>query len=108
MGKFEIKTDKAGKFMFNLKAGNHQVILTSEGYNTKSACENGIESVKKNSRDDKMFVRKTAKDGSPYFNLKSGNGQVVGTSEMYSSKSAMEKGIASVKTNAPKAKTVEI
>ena len=101
MGKFEIKTDKSGQFRFNLKAGNGQVILSSEGYTTKAACENGIESVRKNSQDDARFERKTAKDGSPYFNLKATNGQVIGSSEMYSGTSAMENGIASVKKNAP-------
>ncbi len=50
-----------------------------------------------------MFDRKKAKDGSPYFSLKSTNGQVIGSSEMYSSTSAMSKGIASIKKNAPKA-----
>ncbi|MEP3209264.1 MAG: YegP family protein [Maribacter sp.] len=103
MGKFEIKKDKSGQFRFNLKAGNHQVILSSEAYKTRASCDNGIESVRKNSKNDKMFERKTAKDGSPYFNLKSTNGQVIGSSEMYSSKSSMENGIASVVKNAPKA-----
>lgn len=101
MGKFEIKTDKSGQFRFNLKAGNGQIILSSESYSSKAACENGIESVKKNSQDDSKFERKTAKDGSPYFNLKASNGQVIGASEMYSSTAAMENGIASVKKNAP-------
>ena len=103
MGKFEIKTTNSGKTMFNLKAGNGQVILTSEQYNSKSACENGIESVRTNSQNDDRFDRKTAKDGSPYFNLKASNGQVIGKSEMYTSTSAMENGIASVKKNAPDA-----
>ena len=103
MGKFEIKTTSSGKTMFNLKAGNGQVILTSEQYNSKSACENGIESVRTNSQNDDRFDRKTAKDGSPYFNLKASNGQVIGKSEMYTSTSAMENGIASVKKNAPDA-----
>ncbi|MDG1571926.1 YegP family protein [Robiginitalea sp. M366] len=103
MGKFEIKTDNSGKFRFNLKAGNGQVILSSQGYSTKSACENGIESVRKNSQNDNMFERKTASNGSPFFNLKASNGQVIGSSEMYSSTSAMENGIASVKKNAPDA-----
>ncbi len=107
MGKFEIKKDKAGKFRFNLKASNGQVILSSEAYNTKDACDNGIESVKRNSQNDGMFNRKEAKDGSPYFNLKASNGQVIGSSEMYSSNSAMENGIASVKKNAPKASIVD-
>ena len=108
MGKFEIKKDKAGKFRFSLKAGNGQVILTSQGYASKSGCENGIESVRKNSKKDSMFDRCTAKNGAPYFCLKSTNGQVIGNSEMYSSNSAMENGIASVKKNAPKAKVADI
>ncbi len=103
MGKFEITTDNSGKFRFNLKAGNGQTILSSQGYASKSGCSNGIESVRKNSQDDARFERKTAKDGSPFFSLKAGNGEIIGSSEMYSSASAMENGIASVKKNAPEA-----
>ncbi len=106
MGKFVIKKDKSDQFRFNLKAGNGQIILSSEAYTTKTACNNGIESVRTNSQDDNRFDRLEAKNGSPYFNLKAGNGQIIGTSEMYSSKDAMETGIASVKNNAPDA-TVE-
>ncbi len=101
MGKFEIKTGSSGKTMFNLKAGNGQVILTSQSYESKDGCKNGIESVKKNSQDDARFDRKVAKDGSPFFTLTSTNGQIIGKSEMYSSNDAMENGIASVKKNAP-------
>ncbi|MDY7396308.1 YegP family protein [Aureibaculum sp. 2210JD6-5] len=103
MAKFEIYNDKRGEFRFRLKAGNGQNILASEGYKAKSGCTNGIESVRNNSQDDKNYERLTSKSGSPYFNLKASNGQVIGNSEMYSSASAMENGIASVKTNAPKA-----
>lgn len=106
MGKFEIKKDKSGQFRFNLKASNGQIILGSEAYTTKAACDNGIASVRKNSQEDGRYERNTAKDGSPYFNLKASNGQVIGKSEMYSSSAAMENGIASVKKNAPEA-TVE-
>jgi uncharacterized protein len=103
-GKFDLKISPSGKPMFNLKASNGQIILTSELYETKKAAENGIASVKKNAPDDKRYERKEAKNGEPYFVLKSGNGQVIGKSEMYSSKAAMENGIASVKKNAPDAK----
>ncbi|SMG45214.1 YegP family protein [Arenibacter troitsensis] len=103
MGKFEIKKDKSGQFRFNLKASNGQIILGSEAYTTKAACDNGIASVRKNSQEDARYERNTAKDGSPYFNLKASNGQVIGKSEMYSSTAAMENGIASVKKNAPEA-----
>jgi uncharacterized protein YegP (UPF0339 family) len=46
--KFEMYQDKAGEFRFRLKARNGEIIATSEGYTTKAACENGIESVRKN------------------------------------------------------------
>jgi uncharacterized protein len=100
MAKFEITKDKSGQFRFNLKAGNGQTILSSEAYKTRAACDNGIESVKKNAASEGLFEKKTARDGSPYFNLKATNGQVIGASEMYNSASAMENGIASVKKNA--------
>ena len=106
MGKFVIKNRKNGDFQFDLKAGNGQVILTSQGYKSKTTCLNGIESVRKNSQVDARFERKEAKDGSPYFNLKATNGQIIGSSEMYSSVAAMENGIASVVKNAPDA-TIE-
>jgi uncharacterized protein YegP (UPF0339 family) len=50
-GKFELFTDKGGKFRFNLKASNGQVIASSEAYESKSAALNGIESVRKNAPD---------------------------------------------------------
>ena len=82
MGKFVISTRKIGEFQFNLKATNGQVILTSEGYSTKAACENGIEAVMINATDDGRYDRKTSSNGKDYFNLKAGNGQIIGTSEM--------------------------
>ncbi len=108
MAKFEIYNDKRGEFRFRLKASNGQNILASEGYKAKSGCTNGIESVKKNSSDDGNYERLTSKGGSPYFNLKASNGQVIGTSEMYSSTSGMENGIASVKKNAPNAEVDDL
>lgn len=106
MGKFVITTRKNGEFQFNLKAGNGQTILASEGYTTKTACLNGIESVKKNAPEDSRYDRLEAKNGKPYFNLKAGNGQIIGTSEMYESVVSRENGIESVKKNAPEA-TIE-
>ena len=102
MGKFEIKKDKAGEFRFNLKAGNGQIILSSEGYKAKPSCMNGIESVRKNSQVEDRFERKQSTTGHK-FNLKSSNGQIVGTSEVYTTSAAMENGISSVQKNAPTA-----
>ncbi len=103
MGKFEITKRKNGEFQFNLKAGNGQTILSSEGYSSKSACENGIESVRKNAQQDARFERLISSNNKPYFNLRAANGQVIGNSELYDSTSGMENGIASVLKNAPNA-----
>ncbi|AQX06769.1 YegP family protein [Elizabethkingia meningoseptica] len=108
MGKFEISKRKNGEYQFNLKAGNGQVILTSEGYSTKANCENGVASVKKNSQDDSKFDSKTSSNGKYYFNLKATNGQIIGTSEMYESSSGRDNGIESVKSNAPGASIDDI
>jgi uncharacterized protein YegP (UPF0339 family) len=80
-----------------LKAPNHQVILSSENYATKDAALNGISSARTNSPSDARYQRLTASNNSPYFNLLAANSQVIGTSEMYSSKQMMEVGIAAVK-----------
>lgn len=102
--KFELKQAKDGQFMFNLKAANGQVILTSELYKQKASAENGIESVRKNANREGAFETRTNSKGEPYFILKATNGQEIGRSEYYSGNSAMENGIASVITNAPDAK----
>ena len=102
-GKFEIKTGKSGKYSFNLKASNGQVILSSESYDSRKGAEGGIASVKKNAENDARFERKTAKNGSAFFVLKAANGEPIGKSEMYKTKRSMESGIVSVGKNAPDA-----
>lgn len=107
-GKFEIYKDKAGEFRFRLKASNGQNILASEGYKDKSACENGIASVRKNAPDDARFERKETQSGKFMFNLKAGNNQVVGSSEIYESTASRDNGIESVKKNAPAADVTDL
>ncbi len=106
MGKFIIKKTATG-FKFDLKAGNGEPILASEVYTTKPACENGIESVKKNSAIETRFEKKTSTSGQFYFNLKASNGQVIGTSEMYNTAVSMENGIKSVMKNGPDSPVVD-
>lgn len=103
MGKFVVLKRGNGEFQFNLVAGNGQIILTSEGYTTKAACMNGIESVKKNAQDASKFDRKTSKNEKFYFNLMAGNGQIIGSSQMYESSTGRDNGIESVMNNAPSA-----
>jgi uncharacterized protein len=106
--KFEIKKGAGGQYRFNLKAGNGEVILSSEQYQSKHSAEKGIDSVKANAPTDSRYERKTASSGQPYFVLKAANGEPIGSSETYSSTSAMEGGIESVKRNAPSAKTEDL
>jgi len=98
---YELKPTKNGEFMFNLLAGNNEVILTSQMYKEKSGAINGIESVQTNSQLDEHFERKAAHNGQFYFDLHAANKQIIGRSETYTTKAAMEKGIASVKKNGP-------
>ncbi|NLN32226.1 MAG: YegP family protein [Flavobacteriaceae bacterium] len=105
---FEMYQDKAGEYRFRLKAKNGQNILASQGYSQKSSCQNGIESVKKNSQDESMFELKQSGNEKWMFNLKATNGQVIGTSQMYESESGAKNGIQSVMTNAPEASVEEV
>ena len=107
-GKFEIKKSKDNQFYFNLKAGNGEIILTSEMYKAKASADNGIASVKTNAPNDARYDRKIAKNDQFYFNLKAANGEVIGTSEMYTTSSARDNGIESVKTNALLAAIVDL
>ena len=120
MGKFVISKAKTG-VMFNLRAGNGQVIATSEVYNSKTSAMNGIESVKKNCtaviedqtkadytvEKNPKFEMYKDKKGEVRFRLKAGNGQSIATSEGYKDNAACKNGIESVKKNAPTAEIVD-
>ena len=120
MGKFVIKETKSG-VKFDLKAGNGEVIATSEVYTTLAACKNGIESVRKNSigevEDQTAEGFETVKNpkfevyldkaGEFRFRLKARNGEIIATSEGYKAKAGCMNGIESVKKNAPEAEVVE-
>ena len=122
MGKFVIKPTKSGGFMFNLKAGNGEVIATSETYNSLEACKNGINSVVTNApvaaledqtvegfatEKNPKFEMYADKAGEFRFRLTAKNGQTIATSEGYTTIAACKNGIESVKKNAPEAEVVE-
>ena len=103
MGKFTISKRSNGEFQFNLKAGNGQTILVSESYKSRASCDNGIASVRVNAAFDNRYESKKSKNEKYFFNLKASNGQVIGSSEMYETTASRDKGIESVKANAPEA-----
>ena len=117
MSKFVIRTVNTG-VKFDLKASNGQVIATSEVYETEAACRNGVESVKKNAPIAKIANQTEAgyetvtnpkfemyedKGGEFRFRLKARNGEIIATSEGYTSKASCLNGIESVQKNAPDA-----
>ncbi len=106
-GKFVTSVGKDEKYYFVLKAGNGETILQSQGYANIKNCTNGIESVRKNSQNEKRFEKKTAKNGKVFFTLNATNGQIIGKSQMYKTEKGRDNGIASVMRNAPDAPIVE-
>ena len=123
MGKFEIKKTKNDGFMFNLKAGNGEIIATSETYNSLDACKNGINSVITNAPEapvedqtvegfatekNPKFELYTDKKGEFRFRLKAKNGQIIATGEGYKAKAGCKNGIESIKKNVVDAKIVEV
>lgn len=105
---YQISPTTNNKFMFNLKAENNQVILTSQVYEQKQSALTGIASVQSNGPDAANFEHKVSVAGEPYFVLKAQNGEIIGNSQMYSSAAAAEVGIASVQANAPSTKIVTV
>lgn len=117
MGKFVVKQVKTG-VIFNLKAGNGEVIATGEIYTTEAACMNGIESVRKNAVEAKLEDQTVAgyetvanpkfevyadKTGEFRFRLKARNGEIIAVGEGYKAKASCLNGIDSVRRNAPDA-----
>jgi uncharacterized protein YegP (UPF0339 family) len=122
MGKFVISEAKNGGFVFNLKAGNGEIIATSQVYKSLDSCKNGIESVKKNVPDlhvedqtvenfetltNPKFEVYQDKAGEFRFRLKARNGEIIATGESYKAKKSCLNGIDSIKRNAPDAEVVE-
>ena len=100
--KFQIY--KSGsEFRYRLLARNGENILYGEGYNSKQGCLNGVRSVKENAPFDSRYERKISVNGQYYFVLKAGNGEPIGMSETYTTKSARDNGIEAVKKTAPTA-----
>jgi uncharacterized protein YegP (UPF0339 family) len=95
------------QYHFVLKAGNNEVILTSQVYGSKQAAQTGIESCRLNSHFDIRYDKRTSTASQPYFVLKAGNGEIIGNSQMYSSTAARDTGIDSCKTNGPGATLVD-
>jgi len=108
MATFEICPSVNAQYYFHLRAmSDKHILLRSELYTGKSACRKGIDSVIENAAYDARYDRLTARNGSHYFNLKAANGQIIGTSKMYSAAPEMESDIQLVKAEGPAASVVD-
>lgn len=96
-------------YYFRLKDNNNETILAStEGYQTRQGCLNGIDAVRWNASNDPNYKRITGRDGTYYFTLQAVNGEPVGRSEGYNSMVGRENGIANCKKEAPSAPVKEL
>lgn len=107
-GKFELNKGKTGKFSFKLKAGNGQLLFTSQFYDSKRSATAGINSVKKNVARESAYERKSSARKQVYFVIKGAKAQVIGKSRMYANPASMDNGIQSVMKNAPDAPTLDL
>ncbi len=94
---FETFQGLDGRHYFNLMAANGENVLRSQGYKALASAEEGVASVLENGFDKRNFDVLEAKNGDWYFNLKAGNGEIIGTSELYVSKSNAERGARTVR-----------
>lgn len=106
-GYYVIKKGTTGLFHFVLRADNHETILTSETYSSKQGALAGIGSCQVNSPYDARYEKRVSSASQPYFVLKAGNGEIIGTSQMYASTSGRDSGIASCKVNGPTTKITD-
>ncbi|MGI9470519.1 MAG: YegP family protein [Rubripirellula sp.] len=104
---FDLKISKNGKHFFTLIAANGEVILTSQMYASRAGAKKGIASVRGNASKRSRYEERKGAKGKMHFVLKAGNHRVIGTSQVYSTPKAMEKGRASVMKNG-KVKRVEV
>lgn len=91
---FELFKGADGEYYFNLTATNHEVILSSQGYVSRTGALGGILSTLNNSGETSNYDLREASNGQFYFVLKAANGQIIGMSELYASKSNASRGIA--------------
>lgn len=107
MTKFETFVGKNNEHYFRLINEEGKVLLSSEGYVKKDSLLNGIDSVKKNAASSDKYELKTAQNGKHYFNLKAGNGQIVGTSGMWDTPDERDTWIKTMKTEVSQAQVLE-
>lgn len=90
--RFAVREDAGGMFYTSLYAGNGELVLRTQRYQTEASALNAAFAIAELGVDAARYDVRQAASGGWYFNLVAANGQVVGTSEVYASKSNAERG----------------
>jgi uncharacterized protein YegP (UPF0339 family) len=101
------KSDAKEPFTFIYINAEGKTIVKSENYAQKASAKNGIESVRKNCQDDARYELKESSNGKAFFNIKSTNGQIVGTSALFETETERSAAIAELKADSTTAEITE-
>ncbi len=96
--RFQVFHGLDGKYYFHLRAANGEIVLQSQAYTKRASALAGTASVRANGVDATRYQVKDAVNGQAYFVLTAANGQVIGVSETYASRSNAERGATAVET----------
>ena len=94
----EVLVGETGKFRFNVHAKNGQIILSSEQYTTEAAAFNGAFAVQTEGQNASAYTLKENVSGGFYFTVKAQNGEIVGTSQQYTTKAAAQSAMTSLQS----------
>src|SRR5439155_5939634 len=94
--RFQVFQGLDGQYYFHLRAANGEIVLQSEAYTRKSSAVAGTDSVRANGNNPSRYQVRDAANGQAYFVLKASNGQIIGSSETYVSRSGAQTAAAAV------------
>lgn len=97
----DVAAGETGKFHFNFHAKNGQIVLSSEAYATEAAAFNGAFAVQVEGQAAAAYTLKQNAAGGFFFTVKAQNGEVIGTSQQYTTKASAEAGMAALRTLLP-------
>jgi len=90
------QSEKDQLYYFHLKASNGEIVLRSQGYQSEQGAQKGIAAVKRRGKDEGNYEMKGSKSKKHFFTLKSGNGRIIATSQLYEQAASCEKTIRSI------------
>ncbi|MDX2093711.1 MAG: YegP family protein [Kofleriaceae bacterium] len=97
----EVLQGASGKYRFNIHAKNGEIVLSSEQYSSDAAAYNGAFAVQAEAKNAAAYELKENAGGGFYFTVKAQNGEIIGVSQQYATKSSAESGVASLKSFLP-------